>query len=92
MHLSSLLTSASSMKGRRIRQLGIFSAASGLLSDEEGATMAGDSMGLVETRLEFEFSSMLFSYANSGNYLTFVYFTFLIYKMEIVITSTQVGC
>lgn len=49
-------------------------------------------MGLVETRLEFEFSSMLFSYANSGNYLTFVYFSFLIYKMEIVITSTQVGC
>lgn len=47
-----------------IGQLGIFLVASGLPSDGEGIMMVTNSMGLVDTRLEFEASSMLYSFAD----------------------------
>lgn len=70
-----------------IGQLGIFLVPGGLPSDGEGIMMVTNSMGLVDTRLEFEASSMLCSFADSGNNLTFLRFSFLICKMEIIITS-----
>lgn len=69
-------------------QLGIFLVTGGLPSDGEGIMTVTSSMGLVDTRLEFEASSMLYSFADPGNDLTFLHFSFLICKMEIIITST----
>lgn len=66
-------------------QLGIFSVATGLPSDGKGAITVANSMAL-------ELEATLCSCANLGNDLASLYFSFLIYKMEIIILSTPEGC